>query len=250
MPLAAIGRLALLAPGSAGAGAWRNSASAAAPSLSVMDATVAEAVSATLDFTVKLTPTLPDTVTVDYATSDGTATAGSDYTAASGTLTFTAGQTSKTVAVTVLDDLHDEGSETLTHTLSNASGAPVSDATATGTITNRDPLQRQWLSWFGRTVAGQMIEALERRFATGPGAPSHLTIAGQRLDLASAPPPRREPWQVRQEAGDVHGSDVKTRGMDLREFPARLVVPLHGQPGDRPRRRDDRLTGMPHSAIS
>ena len=64
---------------------------------------------------------------------DGTATAGSgsDYTAASGTLTFTAGQTSKTVAVKVLDDLHDEGSETLTHTLSNASGAPVSDATAT-----------------------------------------------------------------------------------------------------------------------
>ena len=63
-----------------------------------------------------------------------------------------------------------------------------------------------------------MIEALERRFATGPGAPSHLTIAGQRLDLASAPPPRREPWQVRQEAGDVHGSDVKTRGMDLCEL--------------------------------
>ena len=44
------------------------------------------------------------TITVDYATSDGTATAGSDYTATSGTLTFAAGDTSKTIDVAVLAD--------------------------------------------------------------------------------------------------------------------------------------------------
>ena len=52
----------------------------------------------------------------------------------SGTLTFTRVQTSKTAAV--LDDAHDEGNETLTLTLSNASGAPVSRASTTGAITN------------------------------------------------------------------------------------------------------------------
>ena len=50
-------------------------------------------------------------------TSDGTATAGSDYTATSGTLTFAAGETAKTVSVPVLDDAHDQSSETLTLTL-------------------------------------------------------------------------------------------------------------------------------------
>ena len=72
--------------------------------------------------------------TVDYATSDGTATAGPDYTATSGRLTFAAGEISKTVPVTVHDDSHDEGSETMVLTLSNPSGAVLGDASATGTI--------------------------------------------------------------------------------------------------------------------
>ena len=92
------------------------------PGLTVADAEVQEAANATLAFAVTLSRAPSGTVTVDYATSDGTATAGSDYTAASGTLTFAAGETEKTVSVPVLDDAHDEGSETLTLTLSNASG--------------------------------------------------------------------------------------------------------------------------------
>ena len=71
---------------------------------------------------------------MDYATSDGTAQAGSDYTAASGKLTFNAGDTSQTVQVTVLTDQEDESDETLTLTLSNPSQATLDDATATGTI--------------------------------------------------------------------------------------------------------------------
>ena len=75
-----------------------------------------------LAFAVTLSRAPSGTVTVDYATADGTATAGSDYTARSGTLTFAAGETGKTVSVPVLDDAHDEGSETLTLTLSSPSG--------------------------------------------------------------------------------------------------------------------------------
>ena len=71
-----------------------------------------------------------------YATADGTATSGSDYTATSGTLTFNAGDTSQTVLVAVLTDSDDEGQETLTLTLSNASQATLADATGTGAIEN------------------------------------------------------------------------------------------------------------------
>ena len=106
------------------------------PAISVSDATVQEAEGAVLVFTATLSHASSRTVTVDYATSDGTAVAGSDYTAASGTLTFNAGDTSQAVQVTVLTDSEDESQETLTLTLSNPSQATLDDATGTGTIEN------------------------------------------------------------------------------------------------------------------
>ena len=104
--------------------------------ISVSDATVQEAEGAVLEFSVTLSRASSRTVTVDYATSDATAVAGSDYTAASGKLTFNAGDTSQTVQVTVLTDSEDESQETLTLTLSNPSQATLDDATGTGTIKN------------------------------------------------------------------------------------------------------------------
>ena len=106
------------------------------PAISIDDATVQEAEGATLVFTATLSHASSRTVTVDYATSDGTAQAGSDYTAASGTLTFNAGDTSQTVQVTVLTDSEDEGQEALTLTLSNPSQATLDDATGAGAIEN------------------------------------------------------------------------------------------------------------------
>ena len=111
--------------------------------LSVADATVEEAQGATLDFVVTLSRGRDSETTVEYATSNGTATAGSDYTETSGTLTFTALQTWKTVSVPVLEDAHDDGGETLTLTLSNPTPSAyvrIADGTATGTITNTDPM--------------------------------------------------------------------------------------------------------------
>jgi hypothetical protein len=109
-------------------------------SITVDDPSVAEN-TGTLSFTVSLSTAAPaGGATVDYATSNGTATAGSDYTAASGTVSFAVGETSKTVGITLSGDSTVEVDETLTLTLSGATGTSVTigDATGTGTITNDD----------------------------------------------------------------------------------------------------------------
>ena len=106
--------------------------------LSVADAEATEEDEQTIDFVVTLDPAASTTVTVDYATGNGTATAGDDYTAKSGTLSFSAGEVSKTVAVPITDDAVDDDNETLKLTLSNASGADIADAAATGTIRDGD----------------------------------------------------------------------------------------------------------------
>ena len=108
--------------------------------LSVADVTASEEDDSTIDFVVTLNPIGEANITVDYATANGTASAGTDYTAQSGTLTFTAGETSKTVTVAIIDDTTEENDETLTLTLSNASGAEISDGQATGTITDSEPV--------------------------------------------------------------------------------------------------------------
>ena len=107
------------------------------PALVVLDGSATEG-AGPVSLSVIMTSGSVTTQTVDYATSDGSATAGSDYTATSGTLTFTTGQTSKTIPVTLIDDALNEADETFTVTLSNATVA-LTDATATGTIFDDDP---------------------------------------------------------------------------------------------------------------
>lgn len=90
--------------------------------------------------TVLRTNFLASTVSVDYATEDGTATAGLDYVATSGTLVFTNGETSKTLEVLIIDDTLIEGDETVLLSLSNASAdaALVSPSAAVLTIIDQD----------------------------------------------------------------------------------------------------------------
>ena len=106
--------------------------------LSVNDAEASEENDSTIDFVVELDPASSESVTVDYETADGTAGAGDDYTAKSGTLTFSPGDTRKTVSVPIVDDAVEDDNETLTLTLGNASGAEIDDAEATGTIRDDD----------------------------------------------------------------------------------------------------------------
>jgi large repetitive protein len=112
------------------------------PGISVDDPVVAEGnapTTTTMTFNVTLSNPSDQEVTVDYATNDGTATvADSDYAGATGTVTFTAGQTAKTADVTVNGDDGVEPDEGLTLDLSNASNATIADAQGEGTITNDD----------------------------------------------------------------------------------------------------------------
>ena len=190
------------------------------PGLSVADAEVQEAANATLAFAVTLSRAPSGTVTVDYATADGTATAGSDYTATNGTLSFAAGETEKTVSVPVLDDGHDEGSETLTLTLSNPSGAYLADGSATGTINNTDPMPLAWMVRFGRTVGSQVVDALSERLENGGGA--HVTVGGINLigDAAEIAHDNEDPfglpeWTTRRRL-ETDGDDLTTDDLLLR----------------------------------
>ena len=111
----------------------------AAPSLSINDVSYTESGSAgNATFTVTLSEASAQEVTVNYASSNNTATAGSDYTAASGTVTIAAGATSATFNVPVSTDTLDEASETATLTLSSPTNATISDATGTLTIVDDD----------------------------------------------------------------------------------------------------------------
>jgi hypothetical protein len=110
------------------------------PTVSVEDYSLAEGSSGSQPalFTVNLSPASPLRVTVAYATANGTATAGTDYTATSGTLVFAPGETSMSVDVPVIGDTTLEPDETFMLTLSNPVNATLGTATATGTITNDD----------------------------------------------------------------------------------------------------------------
>ena len=114
------------------------------PSFSVNDVTLTEGNSGTVSavFTVSLSQPSSDPLTVDYATSGGTATEGSDYGAASGVLTFAPNETSQTVNVTVYGDTAVEPNETFYVNLANPSApALISDSQGTGTINNDDVAQ-------------------------------------------------------------------------------------------------------------
>ena len=110
------------------------------PSASVTDLSVMEGDGehSHFMFAVTLSKASSTPVTLHYATSDGTATAGADYVAGSGTVTFAPGVTSQAVHVDIIGDTVMEPNETFTLTLSDPSGATIAKATATGTIIDDD----------------------------------------------------------------------------------------------------------------
>ena len=130
-------------------------------------------------------------VEVDYATGDGTARAGADYRATSGTLVFEPGERVKTVEVEVLADAHDEGIETVWLELSNPVGATIGRYRNFGHIHNSGPIPRAWTARFGRTVGEQVIEAVEGRMRSGASPGAEVTLAGQALEAATD-----EEWQA------------------------------------------------------
>ena len=110
------------------------------PSLSINDVTVVEGNAGTVNanFTVTLSAPSGQTVSVNYATADGTATAPADYTSLSGALIFSPGQTAQAISVFVNGDVVPEANETFFVNLSGATNATIADNQGVGTISNDD----------------------------------------------------------------------------------------------------------------
>ena len=109
--------------------------------INIGDGSITEGDSGSNDavFRVSISAAASDEVTFEYATADGSATAGADYTAASGAMTIPAGSTSATITVSILGDTDVENLETFSVLLSNPSGnARLGDATAVMEIVDND----------------------------------------------------------------------------------------------------------------
>lgn len=118
------------------------------PLISISDTTVTEGNSGVKNTVFEVTLTRPSSlpVTVNYGTVDGSALAGSDYNANSGTLTFSPGQTSKTLSVGVIGDTVRELNETFRLVLNNATNSFITKSNGIGTIVNDDPLPQLRIS--------------------------------------------------------------------------------------------------------
>ncbi|MBX3414228.1 MAG: hypothetical protein KF708_16190 [Pirellulales bacterium] len=131
------------------------------PTMTIADASLVEGDSGTLamQFTVTLTTPAQGTVSVNYTTVSGTATAGVDFQPVSNTLVFSAGQSQRTISVPIIGDLIREPNETFEVVLSSPSGAVLGDDRATGTIIDNDPTP---------TITIQGGSASEGNFGTSP----------------------------------------------------------------------------------
>jgi hypothetical protein len=110
-----------------------------------------------LTFTLTRVGAVTGSTSVNYATANGTANAGSDFTASSGTLTYAAGETSKTISITTIDDTSFEGNETFVVNLSGATGgAIIAVVQATGTINENDTMPT-----FDPVITGSAVEGMD-----------------------------------------------------------------------------------------
>ena len=195
----------------------------AGTTLTVSDAQVREAGGASLEFVLTLSRAYQEELIVAYATENGTARAGADYRKTTGMLTFWSGQTRKTVSVRVLDDELDEGPERLRLRVWMAGPWPVhlANPVATGTIVNADRMPKAWIARFGRTVADQVLDALDARMRAMPAPGAEARLAGQRIDLA--------PLFGARSGGDALSGDSRMREAEFGRQPDEGGPPWSGQ---------------------
>jgi hypothetical protein len=132
-------------------------------------------------FTVTKAGTATGSCNVNYATTGGTATSGSDFTATSGTLTFTSAQTSQTVSVPTIDDATVESAETFSLALSSPTGGAAlgTPSSATATINDNDGVQPPVANDdFANTTACGSVTTNVIANDTDPGGNTPLKVTG------------------------------------------------------------------------
>lgn len=110
------------------------------PNVSINETSTINEGGGSVNFTISLSSSAaPHKVTVNYATADGTATQGSDYTSTAGTVTFEPGVTTRVISVPILDDALDEVDETFKMNILSASPGIIIAGQSTATILDDDP---------------------------------------------------------------------------------------------------------------
>ena len=203
------------------------------PLIHVDDVSVIEGDSGTINaaFTVSLDTISPHSVSVDYATADGSAESGTDYTAASGTLTFASGETEKTVSIVVNGDTANEINEDFFLNLSNSQNASIGDATGMGTVISDD---------------GPLLSVDDVQVTEGDSGTSNMQFTVSLSAVAT------EAFQVSYETVDgsaTDGSDYSavngTLLFDTGDSSKTLLVPILG---DEAHEGDESFTVRLHSA--
>ena len=145
------------------------------PSLRINDVSVTEGASGSVNavFTVTLSAASSFTVTANYATADGSATAGSDYQAALGQVILNPGEVTKTISVTVNGDTTPEVNETFFVNLSNPTNSSLADSQGLGTILSDD-------------AAGGRIRFSSPDYGDTEFAPYYIVIVERRGDTSAA----------------------------------------------------------------
>ncbi|MBK8009867.1 MAG: hypothetical protein IPK13_00835 [Deltaproteobacteria bacterium] len=186
-----------------------------APSLSISDGTSTEGTggATTMTFRVALSAASGRTITVGWATSDGTATAAADFTAGQGVLTFSPGVTSRTITVVVIADALDEANETFSVSLSNPSNATIRRGTAEGVIVDDD--EPPTLSIGNTTVTEGDVGLVRATFSVSLSAASSREI---RVAWRTADGTAEQPADYRSASGTLTlspGETSNTIGVDV-----------------------------------
>jgi hypothetical protein len=196
------------------------------PEITTDDASVTEPPSGTttIPITVRLSSEMDNAVSVDYATADGTAHAGEDYVATSGTLTFAPHERAKTVDVTVLADQAAEGDETFTLNLSNESSGTMVDNQAVVTILAPQPPPPPPPFTPPKCVVPNVLH-LKLTKAKARIRSRHCRVGNEQEALfAREPGPRdqADPEGEQQEAAEWLQGEAHRRQVGPRVFQARL----------------------------
>jgi hypothetical protein len=150
----------------------------ALPSFSINSVSVGEG-AGTATLTVTKSGTASGNLDVNFASANGSALAGSDYTATSGTLTFLAADTSKTIQVNTIDDAVVESAETFTVVLSgNSAGSTISQGTGTVTITDNDVAPPSFAIGNDSASEGNTLVFTVTKSGSGAASVSYATANG------------------------------------------------------------------------